>query len=188
MTFEELMVIFKKAAREGMSYFEYDHEKGVRAVIVALRDDLVNKGYNFGWNASDFEDEFNDILGDAGEKAAGGPTREDGQAAQPGQYAPAADFFSKEAPEWSKDPFNEDMAATCGTCGAWMSVVRPGKHQCDNPDCNSPAANPSPAVCEWTDGGDVWNTPCMPPDELLTTETFNFCPSCGKPVRIVEGK
>jgi len=39
-------------------------------------------------------------------------------------YAPAP-------PEWAKDSFNGDCTAQCGCCGSWMTVVRPGKVQCD---------------------------------------------------------
>lgn len=40
-------------------------------------------------------------------------------------------FYSKETPVWAKDCFNNNISHTCGYCGAWMSVVRPGKVQCD---------------------------------------------------------
>ena len=43
--------------------------------------------------------------------------------------------YGKDEPEWSKDPFNGDTGAMCGDCGAWMTIVRPGKEQCDNPIC-----------------------------------------------------
>jgi hypothetical protein len=45
----------------------------------------------------------------------------------------------EEPPTFAKDPFNNDGAARCGDCGGWMTVVRPGKVQCDNPDCGSNA-------------------------------------------------
>jgi len=50
-------------------------------------------------------------------------------------------YWSVETPEWAKDSFNEDTAATCGDCGAWLEVVRPGKTQC--------------TACEWL-GEDRW--------------------------------
>lgn len=42
--------------------------------------------------------------------------------------------FDPEPPAWAEDNFNGGEAFTCGYCGAWMHVVRPGKHQCEN--CN----------------------------------------------------
>ena len=40
--------------------------------------------------------------------------------------------FADVPPEWAKDIFNEDDASYCEHCGSWMTVVRPGKVQCDN--------------------------------------------------------
>ena len=45
--------------------------------------------------------------------------------------------FAQEPPDWAQDPFNHNMAERCGHCGAWCSVVRPGKTQCDNPECDT---------------------------------------------------
>ena len=47
-------------------------------------------------------------------------------------HEPPKGAFDKEPPSWARDEFNGDMAARCGRCGAWCSVVRPGKTQCDN--------------------------------------------------------
>jgi hypothetical protein len=41
MTFDDLMIVFKNAARKGMSYGEYNHDQGVRAVVEALRDEFI---------------------------------------------------------------------------------------------------------------------------------------------------
>jgi hypothetical protein len=58
----------------------------------------------------------------------------------PGKYRQAKDSpefawreeaFGAEAPEWAKDSMNYDATARCGACGAWETVVRPGKTQCD---------------------------------------------------------
>lgn len=43
---------------------------------------------------------------------------------------------SEEPPEWAKDHMNDDAACRCGDCGGWMTAVRPGKNQCDNPSCS----------------------------------------------------
>jgi hypothetical protein len=40
MTFEDLMKIFKVAGRRHMSYGEYNHDEGVRAVVTALSNVL----------------------------------------------------------------------------------------------------------------------------------------------------
>lgn len=40
-------------------------------------------------------------------------------------------YWPDNPPEWAKDPFNDGASCTCGYCGAWMTVVRPGKVQCD---------------------------------------------------------
>lgn len=47
------------------------------------------------------------------------------------QSEPDPDHFAENAPDWAIDPFNGDDASTCGCCGAWLTVVRPGKSQCD---------------------------------------------------------
>ncbi len=52
--------------------------------------------------------------------------------------------YSEIEPEWTKDSFNGDTGAMCCDCGAWMALVRPGKHQCDNPLC--PADEPTGAA------------------------------------------
>ena len=39
------------------------------------------------------------------------------------------DHYAPEPPEWALDEHNE--ASTCGYCNAWLTVVRPGKSQCD---------------------------------------------------------
>lgn len=44
------------------------------------------------------------------------------------------DFYAKEPPTWAQDSFNHNAAERCGYCGAWCTVVRPGKTQCDNCD------------------------------------------------------
>jgi hypothetical protein len=41
-----------------------------------------------------------------------------------------AHYWADEEPRWARDPFNADTACQCGDCGAWLEVVRPGKHQC----------------------------------------------------------
>ena len=43
---------------------------------------------------------------------------------------PWPDHFAPEPPDWAQDEYG--CAASCGYCGAWMTIVRPGKHQCDN--------------------------------------------------------
>lgn len=52
--------------------------------------------------------------------------------AQRAKSEPWPDHYADEPPEWAVDMFNGDDACTCGYCGAWLTVVRPGKHQCDN--------------------------------------------------------
>ena len=48
------------------------------------------------------------------------------------------DAYASEPPVWAKDPFNGGYAESCGRCGSWCEVVRPGKTQCphcwDDPD------------------------------------------------------
>lgn len=45
------------------------------------------------------------------------------------------EFWAADAPQWARDPINDDMTSQCGYCGSWMEVVRPGKCQC--PACGS---------------------------------------------------
>lgn len=44
-------------------------------------------------------------------------------------------YWADEEPSWSRDPWNGNTSAQCGHCGAWLELVRPGKHQC--------------GACEW---------------------------------------
>lgn len=109
---------------------------------------------------------------------------------EPAPDAAPAGFFSEDPPDWAKDPFNPDVVATCGYCGAWMSVVRPGKHQCDNPNCNTahaPAAgSDATAVCVWTtQKHKTWSTSC---GVTHLCEEPKTCPSCGEPIRFAEAK
>jgi hypothetical protein len=46
-----------------------------------------------------------------------------------------SDLFAKDPPTWARDKFNGGYGEQCGDCGAWCEVVRPGKTQCRNPDC-----------------------------------------------------
>src|SRR5690606_35537691 len=39
------------------------------------------------------------------------------------------DHYAPDPPEWALDDYGE--ASTCGYCNAWLTVVRPGKSQCD---------------------------------------------------------
>lgn len=41
----------------------------------------------------------------------------------------------EEPPSWAKDPWNENEASKCDTCGCWLEIVRPGKSQCPNEHC-----------------------------------------------------
>jgi hypothetical protein len=43
---------------------------------------------------------------------------------------PWPDHFADEAPGWARDEYGE--GSECGYCGAWLTVVRPGKSQCDH--------------------------------------------------------
>ena len=49
----------------------------------------------------------------------------------------------EQPPEWAKDCLNDDAVCRCGGCGGWMTAVRPGKHQCDNPRCPEPEQTPA---------------------------------------------
>lgn len=40
-------------------------------------------------------------------------------------------YFEDEPPLFARDHWNDDTAEKCTNCGAWMTVVRPGKTQCD---------------------------------------------------------
>ena len=42
---------------------------------------------------------------------------------------PWPDHFADAPPDWALDDY--DSASSCGYCGAWLTVVRPGKSQCD---------------------------------------------------------
>ena len=57
------------------------------------------------------------------------------------EAAEADRIKGEEPPEWAKDCWNHDSAARCGDCGGWLTVVRPGKTQCDNAPCNEEEEN-----------------------------------------------
>lgn len=40
------------------------------------------------------------------------------------------EWFAESPPIWAQDDFNGNSAASCGYCGSWHEVVRPGKTQC----------------------------------------------------------
>jgi hypothetical protein len=42
---------------------------------------------------------------------------------------PWPDHFADSPPDWALDDY--ESASSCGYCGAWLTVVRPGKSQCD---------------------------------------------------------
>lgn len=44
---------------------------------------------------------------------------------------PPHNGFAPSPPAWAQDSLNGNAAAQCGYCGCWLSVVRPGKSQCD---------------------------------------------------------
>lgn len=133
-------------------------------VVKALRDEICH-GYAEN-SARDLANEFNRILGDAeNEKVAGGSTREDGQAAQPGCTTPAT----------PKD--EEYFGVTVGR--------------------EFPATDPAPA-CEWwverdPDGEGHYETGCGAGWCLVvglnpSTDGYQWCPSCGKPIKFTEAK
>ena len=64
---------------------------GIAAVVRALRDEFGRIMYpGDDWNRQGILEQFEEILGAAGDEAAGGPTREDGQASQGAASTPAA--------------------------------------------------------------------------------------------------
>lgn len=80
MTLDDLTKIYRdEIAKPEYPGWDEKHRAGIRAVVEALRDEIAlpNDESPFGLDLLELEKLFNEILGDAGEKAAGGPTRED---------------------------------------------------------------------------------------------------------------
>lgn len=48
-------------------------------------------------------------------------------------------------------------------------------------------ADPVP-VCVWVGDDEFWHWTCDSSDEILETEDFKFCPSCGLPIKFTEAQ
>lgn len=82
MTVDDLIAVFEKARAEAAPFPQHHEDglyAGIAAVVRALRDELsMSKDINSCSACDANYDLFHEILGDAGEKVAGGSTREDG--------------------------------------------------------------------------------------------------------------
>lgn len=147
---------------------EETDDAGMRAVVRALRDEIDRIWIDEDMGCGTILDVFNQILGDAGDEVVGGSANTvDAQQCQTSTPSPATD--------------------PCPRCGY------PAQDQCDSPGCN---IDPAPDVCEWRDDAYIgcfttscsddaaWNRLGGTPKD----EGYNFCPSCGKPIKFTEAK
>lgn len=92
MTLDELFEKYHEAwsavARQTDGDMQSAGRAGIRAIVRALRDETCGN-IKSNQSAAEAWAIFEEILGDAGEKVAGGSTREDGQVAQPSSTTPA---------------------------------------------------------------------------------------------------
>lgn len=118
-TVDELVALFQAARGRGNVNRTEGDRKGIAAVVQALRDEM-----GFWWTGCDCcdrnEDVFDEILGDAGEKVAGGSTRKDGKAGSSATItvaetgaSPAADHSPKVC-EWTQQNLQAFYNSACG--------------------------------------------------------------------------
>lgn len=188
MTIEELRKAYKAGYQTVVDTHDYHplpdsiaaaERAGVTAIVRALRDEMDDKGHY------EIHLMFNSILGsDAGEKVAGGSTREDEKAVEA-----AGD----------KGPVTVNSPATdpCPDCGGRKYLAKHALNGTYYVHCHCPklkATDPAPAVCVWTrlDPNRVdYRIACAPdpstiyhphPQRLASAN----CANCGKPITFTE--
>lgn len=165
-------------------------EDAMSVVVRALRDEMFcNRPLRSASVGHHCQEVFNEILGDAGEKVAGGlpddavpiPLMHPESAIS----APATD--AAPAHEW----FQFSNLVACRACG----VVRRADDK--NSPCKGPVrvalrdTNAAPAVCVWTPytdeplGANWWRT-CRGVRHRYKFDGHHPCASCGKPIRFRE--
>lgn len=178
MTLDDLKRIFQKARLgtrdwNGTGWVgEWGgDDAGIRAVVEALRDELVGKSHDGG-----LEDAMNEILASdgVGEKAAGGPAREGG----PGGL---------EQPDPARTPAADTIPCPhCKGDGCTPQLDRRGNvypEPCQL--CDSTGRIPAPAaapVCEWRIKEYCWETSCGRNPINTPPAGYPNC-SCGKPIK-----
>lgn len=172
---------------------------GIAAVVRALRDEFGRIMYpGDDWNRQGILEQFDQILGAAGDEVAGGSTREDGRAtdagfdslpADVGPSTPATDIC-----EWEKLRNSFGFKVSCST--KWLMNENYGGDMC--PLCDKrieykfePATDPAPAPCLWrvhheTRNGPLYVSQCDGEWRHATADPK--CPSCGKPIKFTEAK
>lgn len=124
----------QRVAREGGSIAAMTRAH-TRAMVEALRDEFEKQYTGDNWNDRDISNVFNDILGsDAVEKAAGGPTSNDGQSGPTLSTTPAAELSQC---EWTQEGWEYRRAG----CNGWSTHIyspkySPPGNKC--PHCKAP--------------------------------------------------
>ena len=175
-TMDELMAAFKTGFRDRLQGPGIRPEgdiairAGIAAVVRAVRDAAARSEYPLRM--------LNEILGDAGDEAAGGSSSNADKATEAGGARCAT--TSASAPATTHCP-------VCNGKG-WDRFDSP----C--PPCEAtgrvPATDPAPAVCVWTPRKNMgWFQPsCRKSRMHETSAALKICPSCGKPIKFTEAQ
>ena len=165
MTIDDLVKVFRSKAwpipmKDGG---EGSDREGVTAIVRALRDETRHMTLN----RDSLEELFTQILGDAGEKVAGGSAREDEQAAQPGSTTPATPKDEEHfgVTVGREFPATDAAPAVC----VWTETsIDPLGYAWLNSSCGL--------------------VDCHERDVLMQPDPQKHCPSCGKPIKFTEAK
>jgi len=179
-TVDELVQAFDKAYCEKLDDAE-GTRAGVAAIVRALRDEIApppplqDDTWEIKWPTEALERLFNEILGsDAGEKVAGGSTREDGH--------DDAGIVLTSAPVTIK----ETIAGTVlrmeqGYTGGMNDICVPAPAE----------RSDATAVCEWKRGKEDWLfIGCRPQFGLnpIFYKPEGACEFCSAPIKFTEAK
>ena len=149
---------------------------GVRAVVVALRDEIWTR-----IGCVEANDIINEILGSrAGEKVAGGSSRDASKATEASGARCATPCASAPA----TDPIRDAVAMARGRVLVVDDIPMLNKLAA----AMKPASEAAPAVCVWTGEEYVtYSTSCESEHEVDPHKAPpTHCPSCGKPIRFRE--
>ena len=168
-----------EAEKRGLCPMTLDMQRaGIAAVVRAVRDEMTKLGeleFQDSWTVLR---KFNEILGYAGDEAAGGSSSNADKATEAGGARCAT--TSASAPATTHCP-------VCNGKG-WDRFDSP----C--PPCEAagrvPATDPAPAVCVWTPRKNMgWFQPsCRKSRMHETSAALKICPSCGLPIKFTEAQ
>ena len=151
-----------------------------RAVVRALRDEFGRiMEPSDDWNRMGVVDVFNEILGDAGEKVAGGSSRDASKATEASGARCATPCASAPA----TDPIRDAVAMARGRVLVVDDIPMLNKLAA----AMKPATDAAPAVCAWEKSKfDAYKTTCSGSSRLYHNGQ-RVCPSCGNPIKFTAG-